>query len=388
MEILKKYSLLLRLIAGILIGILIGMLDNEILVRIFATFNDLFGQLLNFTIPLIILAFITYGISNLKTKSKNLLAATVGISYSSTIIMGTFAYFVASTLLPDLLAGKSIADITARDVNMRSYITGLKILPLMDVMTALVLAFIIGIGLAMKGSPSTLKTAFEDFHNIVSSFVSKVIIPLLPIFIAGTFAKMSYAGKVGAVMSSFLMVFILAISMHIIALCVQYTIAGTISKKNPFILLKNMVPAYVTAVGTQSSAATIPVTSQSIKNNGVKPQIAEFVSSLCATIHLSGSMITITTCSIAVMILSGYTFSITSMIPFILILGVMMVAAPGLPGGAIMAAVGILQSSLGFNEGMTALMITLYLAQDSFGTACNVTGDGAIAVIVDKIADK
>ncbi len=289
MEILKKYSLLIRLIIGIIVGILVGMIRSEILVRIFATFGELFGQLLGFTIPLIILVFIVFGISNLKSNSKKLLPITVGISYSSTVIMGTLAFIIVSNVLPNFLTGASIAEVVTSDVNMSSYITNLKIPPVMDVMTALILSFVIGIGLSLKQENSALKNVFDDFHGIISLFVSKIIIPLLPIYIAATFAKISYAGQIRATMTSFLVVFVLAISIHIIALTVQYVIAGVVAKKNPLVLIKNMIPAYLTAIGTQSSAATIPVTAQSIRNNNVKPQIAEFVSSLCATIHLSGS---------------------------------------------------------------------------------------------------
>ena len=189
-------------------------------------------------------------------------------------------------------------------------------------------------------------------------------------------------------MSVFIKVFALIIVMHIIIILFQYFIAGTVSKKNPLKLVKNMIPAYVTAIGTQSSAATIPVTVEQTKKNGVSAKIAEFVCPLCATIHLSGSTITLTSCAIAIMMLNGWEVSFMQMLPFILMLGITMVAAPGVPGGAVMAALGILESMLGFNEPMLTLMIALYIAQDSFGTACNVTGDGAIAVFMDAITSK
>ena len=387
MNFLKKYALLMKLLLGILVGVIFGLIGQEVIIRLLSTFNFVFGSLLNFTIPLIILAFITKGISDLSSNSRRLLGLTVALAYASTIIMGSMAYTVASNALPVLLTGQSVVGFEESTLNTTSYIVGLKILPLMDVMTALILSFILGIGLSGLQS-SSLKSIFDDFHTIITGLVMKVIIPLLPLHIAGIFAKMTYTGQATVVMNAFIKVFILVIALHITALLIQYTIAGIISKKNPFLLLKNMLPAYITAVGTQSSAATIPVTAASIKNNKVKDQIAEFVASLCSTIHLSGSMITITTCSIAVMILFDFNFSAEKMIPFILLLGVMMIAAPGLPGGAIITAAGILQSSLGFTPEMGALMITLYIAQDSFGTACNVTGDGAIAVIVDAVVDK
>ena len=190
------------------------------------------------------------------------------------------------------------------------------------------------------------------------------------------------------IMSTFAKVFAVVIVLHCLMIVLQYVLAGVLGKKNPFVCIKNMLPAYMTAIGTQSSAATIPVTNAQTKLNGVSAEIADFVVPLCATIHLSGSTITLTCCSMAIMMLSGMPTSFGTMFPFILMLGVTMVAAPGVPGGAVMAALGLLESMLGFNEVQLSLMIALYLAQDSFGTACNVTGDGAIAIIVDALFGK
>lgn len=188
------------------------------------------------------------------------------------------------------------------------------------------------------------------------------------------------------ILSVFAKVFIMIIALHVLFLVIQYFVAGQVARKNPFTLLKNMVPAYFTAIGTQSSAAAIPVTLRQTKLNGVRGKVADFVIPLCATIHLSGSTITLVSCSMAVMLLTGMPASIGTMFPFILMLGITMVAAPGVPGGAVMAALGLLESMLGFDTTLTSLMIALYIAQDSFGTACNVTGDGAIAVITDGVS--
>lgn len=377
--------LIIKLFIGIIGGILIGSTKIEILIRLFATFNSLFGSFLSFIIPLLILAFITYGIAQLGNSSKKLVTKTVILAYCSTVCVGIIVFFINSNLFPILLASSELPNLATSKVSTDPYLS-LDIPPLMSVMTALILSFILGIGISLKEN-SQLKNGFAEFHDIISQTISTIVIPLLPFHIAGVFARLTYSGQVVQTLSTFSKVFTVVIILHIGVLIVQYTIAGIATKKNPFTLLKNMMPAYFTAIGTQSSAATIPVTVAAIKKNGVKPQIAEFVGSLCANIHMSGSMTTLTSCSLAVLIISNMSVEPVQMIGFICLLGVMTVAAPGLPGGAVMAAVGLLQENLGFTDAMTTLIITLYLAQDSFGTACNVVGDGAIAIIVDEFTD-
>lgn len=225
---------------------------------------------------------------------------------------------------------------------------------------------------------------FEEFQQIIEKVISYIIIPLLPFHIFGIFANMAYGGAVFEILSLFAVVFILIIIMHWVMLTGQYTTAGLLQKKNPFALIRTMLPAYFTALGTQSSAATIPVTLRQARKTGVKERVADFTVPLFATIHLSGSTITLVTCAIGVILLTGQAPSFGNFFPFILMLGVTMIAAPGVPGGAVMAAIGLLEVMLGFDETMVALMIALYLAQDSFGTAANVTGDGALANIVDR----
>lgn len=379
------FSLIIRLVLGIAAGIGVGLLGQEIPVRLLATFTSVFGALLSFTVPLIILAFITVGIADLGNRSGKILGITVALAYCSSVIVGLYAFFVDSAIFPMFLSQGSVPNF-GEEASVAPFLR-MDIPPIMGVTSALVLSFILGIGLSkMAGEP--LKVGFSNFNSIVEGFVKKVIIPLLPVHIAGVFASITYTGQAAVVMGAFAKVFGVIILLHISALVVMYLIAGAISKKNPFACLRNMLPSYLTAIGTQSSAATIPVTVACIKSNGVKGPIAEFVGSLCATIHLSGSTMTLTSCALAVMILTGHTFTFPLMLSFILTLGVIMVAAPGIPGGAVMAALGILQSILGFSPELNALMIALYLAQDSFGTACNVTGDGAIALIVDKFADE
>ena len=358
----KKLGLLPKLILGLVIGIAIGMLGMEVPVRLLATFNSVFGNFLKFSIPLIIIGFVAPGIGELGAGAGKLLGITTLIAYISTVLSGSVTYFA---LLP-------------------GYIT-INMPPIMDVMTALLIAFIIGIGIAiLKGN--TIKNLMTEFQKIVEGIIKNIIIPFLPLHIAGIFANMTYAGQVTVILSVFSKVFAIIIILHLLILLALYTIAGSLSGANPFILLKNMLPAYLTAIGTQSSAATIPVTLNQTKENGVNSGIAEFVVPLCATIHLSGSTITLVSCAMAIMSLTAMPISFSVMFGFILMLGVTMVAAPGVPGGAVMAALGIIESMLGFPPTLTSLMIALYLAQDSFGTACNVTGDGAIAIIVNKIA--
>ena len=389
----KKIGLLPKLIIAIILGLVVGTLarkfDFPIIIRIGATFNSIFGNFLGFCIPLIIIGFVAPGIADLGSGAGKTLALTAGVAYISTVIAGTFAYTVDSVLFPTFLKFGSIVMDNAQNAEdtMLAGLFAVEMPPLMGVMTALITSFIMGIGIAVTKA-ETLKNIFHEFQKIVEGVVAGVLIPLLPFHIYGIFANMTYAGTVAEIMSVFAKVFVIIIAMHLTIIIFQYVVAGSFSKKNPFKMIKNMIPAYMTAIGTQSSAATIPVTLECTKKNGCAEKIADFVVPLCATIHLSGSTITLTSCAIAVMMLNGWDVSFVQIFPFILMLGVTMVAAPGVPGGAVMAALGILESMLGFNDNMLTLMIALYIAQDSFGTACNVTGDGAIAMLMNAITGK
>lgn len=257
----------------------------------------------------------------------------------------------------------------------------------MNLMTALVLAFTLGLGLASLNSDA-LKNVARDFQEIIVRMISAVILPLLPLYIFGIFLNMTHSGQVYSILMVFIKIIGVIFVLHIFLLVFQYSIAALFVHRNPFKLLSKMLPAYFTALGTQSSAATIPVTLEQTKKNGVSAEVAGFVIPLCATIHLSGSTLKIVACALALMMMQGMPFDFPLFARFIFMLGITMVAAPGVPGGAIMASLGILQSMLGFDESAQALMIALYIAMDSFGTACNVTGDGAIALIIDKIMGK
>lgn len=382
----KKLGLLPKILIAILLGIAVGSFSPQWLVAGLATFSGLFGNFLGFAIPLIIIGFIAPGIGELGRGAGRLLGLTTGLAYVSSIIGGLLAFLAATLLYPYMLEAGSLGQSFSNpeEALLQPYFT-VEMPPMFDVMTALLLAFTLGLGAAViKGQ--ALQNVMVDFREIIEKLIASVIIPLLPYHIFCVFANLTYGGQVTMILSVFAKVFVMIIILHVLYLVIQYTVAGQVGRKNPFTLLKNMLPAYFTAIGTQSSAATIPVTLRQTKQNGVKGKVADFVIPLCATIHLSGSTITLVCCSMAVMVLTGMPITFGSMLPFILMLGITMVAAPGVPGGAVMAALGLLESMLGFDTTLTSLMIALYIAQDSFGTACNVTGDGAIAVITDRIS--
>ncbi|EST51514.1 sodium:proton antiporter [Brevibacillus panacihumi W25] len=384
----RKLGLLPKILLAIILGIVIGSFSPEWLVKVFATFSGLFGNFLGFAIPLIIIGFIAPGIGELGKGAGRLLGLTTGVAYISTIVAGLLAFFVATLLFPHILEVGGLVNEYANpeEALLAPYFT-VDMPPVVGVMTALLLAFTFGLGAAViKGD--SLQKVMVDLRAIVEKLIGSVIIPLLPYHILSVFTNLTYGGQVKMILSVFAKVFVIIIALHVLYLIVQFLVAGQMGRKNPFTLLKNMLPAYFTAIGTQSSAATIPVTLRQTKLNGVNGKVADFVIPLCATIHLSGSTITLVSCSMAVMMLNGMSTSFAMMFPFILMLGITMIAAPGVPGGAVMAALGLLESMLGFNTTLTSLMIALYIAQDSFGTACNVTGDGAIAVIADSLSPK
>ncbi|MGL5334409.1 MAG: dicarboxylate/amino acid:cation symporter [Aeromonas veronii] len=378
-------KLVLKLIAGILAGLLLGLYAPEWVARVLFTAKTVIGQLITFTIPLIILFFIMSGIASLPKNSGKLLGKTVTLSYCSTILAGLFAFTVASHLIPQFTTAAEPTTATA--IKLASYVN-LEIPPLFGVMSALAAAFVFGIGISATQA-TDLRRVADQGRDIIDRLLAKVIIPLLPFYIAGVFVEMTVEGTVFATLKTFGVVLVMAILMHWIWLSVLFIGTGLALGRSPAQLIKNMLPAYFTALGTMSSAATIPVALQSSKNNGVSDGIANFTVPLCATIHLCGSTITLVTCATAVMFLSEHLAipGIETMLPFIMMLGVIMIAAPGAPGGGVMSALGLLTSMLGFGEASIALMIALYLAQDSFGTACNVTGDGVIALWADRFAN-
>ena len=379
-----KFGLLPQIIVAIILGIVFGGILPAWCSRIFLTFNSIFSQLLGFAIPLIIVGLVTPAIADIGRGAGRMLALTTLLAYGSTVIAGLASFGVGESLFPSMLSGQiQAADTSDLAAKLAPYFT-VESPPLMGVMTALILAFMLGLGIAyIEGD--VLRRGANEFGNIVTKFIENVIIPLLPIYIFGIFLDMTASGEVWRVLMVFAKIIGVIFALHIAWLVALYSVAGGVAKKNPLKMLAMMMPAYFTALGTQSSAATIPVTLAQTRKMGVSEGVSGFVIPLCATIHLSGSMLKIVACALALMMMQGIEYNFMMIFGFICMLGITMVAAPGVPGGAIMAALGVLASMLGFSAEDQALMISLYVAMDSFGTACNVTGDGALAVIMDKI---
>lgn len=394
----KKHEIGLvpKLIIAIVIGILIGQFLPESVCRFVVTLSGIFGSFLKFVIPLMILAYVTMGIADLSQGAGKLLLITVLIAYGSTLVAGSGSYLVSSTLFPSFISSDALAQIEATAGNSVDSFFSIALPPVIDTLSAVVLAFILGLCMsAMRGKEigDTLYNSFKDFSTIIDKVLHKAIIPLLPLFICGTFVDMTKSGRTFVILGILWKVFLVVIIMHLIIITIQFVVAGAISKKNPFVLIKNQIPAYTTAIGTQSSAATIPVNLECAKNDGVSEEIRNFVVPLCANIHMAGSMITIVACATAVCLMNEIPIGFHTVVPFIMTLGVAMVASPGAPGGSIMTALPFLYMIFGKDLGNTdgpicALMVALYITQDSFGTACNVSGDNAIGVVVEAIYQK
>ena len=388
----KKIGLVPKLIIGIIAGILIGSFAPEFLVKVLVTASSLFSAFLKFVIPFIIIGFVTAGIADLATGAGKLLGVTTGIAYGSTIVAGTLAFIVASLIFPSFIDPSVASQIGDPEAGMLEPIFTIPLSPMVDVTAAIVFSFTMGLGIsALRNNDKgeILYNLFQEFQEIITKVLSTIIIPLLPIYIAGTFANITYAGQVWNILSIFWRVYLVVIPLHIVYLIIQFTTAGFVTGKNPLKMLKNQIPGYLTAVGTQSSAATIPVNVECAKNNGVSKEIREFCVPLCATIHLSGSIISVTSFAVAVLMMNGMDHGFSTVFPFILMLGIAMVAAPGAPGGAIMSALPFLPMiGIPSDGGLASLIIALYLTQDSFGTAANVSGDNAIAAVVDHLNKK
>lgn len=380
-----RFGLLPKVIIAIILGITCSLFFPAWAARTVATFNSLFSSFLGFIIPLLILGLVAPGIAEMGRNAGKLLLLTVILAYSSTLLAGYFSYFTCKFTYPFILVkDPSFTLATVSDTSSFQPFFTIDVPPAFEVMTALILAFVLGLGAAYSKSETIVKVLGE-FRDIINRVIKNVIIPILPFFIFGIFLMLGMDGQVAPVLKLFLKVILVIFAIHVVFLLLQFLIAGAISRKNPFRCLWNMLPAYATALGTQSSAATIPVTLAQVRKNGVDNGVSSFTVPLCATIHLAGSTLKIVACAYAIMYMMGMDTGIGLYTGFIFLLGVTMVAAPGVPGGAIMAALAVLESVLGFDSTLQALMIALYIAMDSFGTACNVTGDGAISLIVDTI---
>ncbi len=375
--------LLLRIIVAILLGLLIGQFLPISGVRLFATFNGIFSQFLSFFIPFIIVGLVTPAIGDVGSKAGKLLLVTVTIAYIDTTLAGLLAYGTGSVIFPSMIESTLNNVVIEQSSTIEPYFS-VTIPAMFDVMAALVFSFVLGLCIAYNDKLKTLKGVTQEFREVVIKTIGKVIIPLLPVYIFGIFLIMTVTGEAYHIMLVFAQIILVIFVLHILILAYEFAIAGIVTKRNPLKLFLKMLPAYATALGTSSSAATIPVTLQQTIKNGVSEDIAGFTIPLCATVHMSGSAMKITACALTICLLQGLPHDFVTFMNFICMLGIIMVASPGVPGGSIMACLGILASILLFSPEQQALMIALYISMDSFGTACNVTGDGAIALIVDK----
>lgn len=380
-------SLLFRVLVAIILAVICSFFFPDWLARVFATFNALFGNFLGFFVPVLIFALITPAIAGLGRGAGKWLAITTAIAYTSTIFAGFLAYGLARAAYPALLGEESIGGSEIADVaegELTPYFD-VEMPPPFEVMTALLLAFCLGLGMSVVKS-DTLYKASRELEAVVMKVIMSFVVPLLPVFIFGMFLNLGMNDNLTATFVLFGKVLVVSILMTLVYLVIQYLVAGLVAGVNPVKALVTMLPAYATALGTSSSAATIPVTLRATLKNKVDENVAGFTVPLCATIHLAGSMTKIMLFAFAIVYMAGMDVSVGLAIGFMLMLGITMIAAPGVPGGAIMAAVGLLSSMLGFDDNQVALMIAAYIAIDSFGTAANVTGDGAIALVVDKFA--
>ena len=382
----RKIGLFVKVLAAIAAGALLGMVAPEVLVRIFKTFNVLFSQLLKFMVPLLILGLVTPSIANVGRGAGKMLLAVLGIAYLSTIASGFFAHVCASNAFPLYLRAGELSAETAAAREFLPYFD-LKIPPVCDTLTALVLSFVLGVGMIFIGS-SALKKCFDEFGAIVKLTIEKVIIPLLPVYIFTMICEMSAKGVIAVVLGTGYKVILTGFVLTILYLVIQYCIAGAIAGKNPFKCLWNMLPAYLTAFSICSSSASIPVTTACAKRNGLGDDIVDFTIPLCSTVHMCGSTIKLAVSAIAVAYIFGTPVPFIIYVHFVLMQGIAAVAAPGVMGGVLMASVGLLESIMGFTPDQTAIVMTLYLALDGYGPGCNVTGDGAIALVIDKLFKK
>ena len=379
-----KFTLLPRIILALALGVLAGGFAPAALVRAVNTFSGFFDQFIRFMVPLIIIGLVTPAIAETGRRAGKMLLVTVGIAYTSTLLAGLFSYSVSAGVFPSLVERGGVAA-TAAGLEFPAYVK-ISIPAMVDVMSALVFSFVLGLGIVFSGA-ETLKNAAGEMRKVVNGTIAGVIVPLLPFYIFAIFFDMTAAGKVKSVLFAFAAIVVVEALLTLAMIIIQYSIAGAIARVNPFKALGKMLPAYFTALGTSSSAATIPVTRNQAVAAGVRPEIADFTVPLCATVHLAGSTIKLVACAVALILIGGDLgkLEFATFAQFIALLGVMMVAAPGVPGGAVMASIGVAESLLGFGKEQIALFITLYIATDSFGTACNVVGDGAISLIVNRI---
>ena len=381
----KKDYLILKLLLGVIVGLFIGTNCNEKSIQVFMSLKHILGQIIFYSVPLIIVGFITPAITGLKQNANKLLSTALIIAYFSSIGAAFMSMIMGYVLIP----GLNIATDVQGAKELPEILFKLDIPPMFSVMTALVTSILFGLAIIWTQS-ETLEKIFVELNNIMMVIVTKVIVPILPFFITATFATLAYEGAIIYQLPVFIKAIVIVLVMHYVWLAVLYSIAGGISKSNPLEVLKHYGPAYLTAVGTMSSAATLPISLECARKSKVLDrEITDFAIPIGATIHLCGSVLTEVFFVMTVSkIMTGSLPSVGTMVLFIILLGIFAVGAPGVPGGTVMASLGLIISVLGFDQSATALMLTIFALQDSFGTACNVTGDGAIALMLTGLYKK
>lgn len=381
----KGDTLIIKLVLGVMAGILIGLVSNEKVISIILPIKFFLGELIFFIVPFIIIGFITPAIIQLKSNASKMLIVMLTLCYLSSIGAAFMSAIAGYLIIPHLNIVSNVEGLK----KLPEVLFKLQIPPAMPIMSSLVLAFLLGLAVVWSKSKRT-EELLNEFNNMMFLIVDKVVVSILPIFIASTFAVLTYEGSITKQLPVFLKIIIIVIIGHFIWLTILYSIAGIVSKKNPWNLLKFYGPAYLTAVGTMSSAATLPVSLKCVKKSQMlDEEIVNFAIPLGATTHLAGSVLTETFFVMVVSkILYGDVPQVGTMILFILLFGIFAIGAPGVPGGTVLGSLAIIISVLGFDETGTALMITIFALQDSFGTACNITGDGALALILNGIFKK
>lgn len=375
-------STIFKLIIAVFVGIILGLFVGEGFMNIVVTVKYVLGQLIFFMVPLIILAFISSSIAKMKGNASRMLGWALGLAYCSSIGAAFMAMFLGYWLIPFLTitpAAEGLKEIP-------ELVFKLDIPPVMSVMSALVVAIMIGLATVWTKS-QVFETILDNFQKMVLLLINRILIPILPFFIAANFCALSYEGSITRQLPVFLNVMGIVLVAHFIWLMFLYLSAGVFSGKNPWQVIRYYGPAYFTAVGTMSSAATLPVSLKCAKKSPVlKGDVVDFAIPLFSNIHLCGSILTEVFFVMTVsLMLYGALPAISIMVLFILLLGIFAIGAPGVPGGTVIASLGIVISILGFDETGTALLLTIFALQDSFGTACNVTGDGALTLILSKL---
>lgn len=376
---------IVRLIFGVLAGLLIGPYLNDTFLQIILSTKHILGQLILFLVPLIILGFIVSAIANLEQKSSSIIGVSLLIAYLSSVGAGFFSASMGYTILPHINIVPTISELT----KLPAMLFKLDIPPIFDVMTSLVLALMIGLGILWTNA-KPLAQAFNYLKDIVSLLVSKILMPILPVYIACNFALLSYAGTIKSQLPIFIKVIVIVILLHLCWIAILYGIAGLYSRKNPWNVLKHYGPTYITALGTMSSAASLGIALQAAnKSKILKPEISNFTIPFFSNVHLCGAMVTEIFFVLTVsMVLYGVIPEPITVSIFILLLGIFALGAPGVPGGTLMASLGLITQLIGFDDVGIALILTIFALQDSFGTACNIVGDGALTLIINTYHDR